>query len=95
MKEWLKNTKSENLVAYYVLTFCFGYLIYISSSKFDIEKERLVGDIKMCCITTIGLIGGYFFGASRSGTKKDDTVDKLIDHNKTMTDEKNSNPGGS
>lgn len=95
MKDWLKNTKTETAVALYILTFCFGYLIYISSSKFDIEKERLVGDIKMCCITTIGLVAGYFFTASRAGSKKDETMDKLIDHNKTITDEKNSNTGGS
>lgn len=37
MKEWLKTIKVEHAIAFYALTVCFGYLIFISTSHVAIE----------------------------------------------------------
>lgn len=99
MKDWLKNIKVEHAIAFYALTFCFGYLIYISTGHVAIERAQLISDIKIGVIGWGGLLLGYFFGASKSNDKKDDVIHRAAENNiqqtKTINDEKNSNTGGS
>ena len=87
MKDWIKSLKVEHIIAFYVLTFCFAYLFYISSSRLPNDKAQLISDVKIGVIGTITLVCGYFFGSSRGSEKKDEVIRKAaentIDNNKT------------
>lgn len=61
-------------MAFYVLTFCFAYLFYISSSRLPVDKASLISDVKMGVIGTITLVCGFYFGSSRSSAKKDEVL---------------------
>lgn len=67
MKELFKRIKFNfiNVLAFTVLTYCFGYLFYITSSRFPAERLKDIGDIKIAYIQIISLILGYFFVSSK------------------------------
>ncbi|WP_346320761.1 hypothetical protein [Chitinophaga sp. YIM B06452] len=79
MKEWLKTVKVEHAIAFYALSFCFGYLIFISTSHVSVERAQLISDIKIGVIGWGGLLLGYFFGASKSGDKKDEVIHRAAE----------------
>lgn len=81
MKEIFRGIKFNfiNVLAFSVLTYCFGYLFYITSSHFPSERLKDIGDIKIAVIQIIGIILGYFFVSSKKEQGNNNTGNNNTD----------------
>lgn len=91
MKDWLKNIKVEHALAFMSIILTYAFLFYVVIKYYEVKE--LIFTIVGVVAGNLQTVHSYFFGSNKSSQKKDETVDKLIDHNKTMADEKTSNTG--
>lgn len=91
--DMLRRVRFIHAFCIIIVGLCFAMLFYMLSSRFPDSKINMSGDIKMAVINLLTAVVMFWVGSSVSSSKKDETVTKLIDQNKTIKDEKNSNAG--
>lgn len=87
-KGFFSETKFSfpNFLAAIVIISCFVYFFWISNTKH--ETNNNVGEIKTACIALVTMVLQYFFGSSKSSTRKDETISQMASTAGSIQDEK-------
>lgn len=65
------------VVAAGVLTLAALTAVYVLMFPIPEQNETLVGQMLGALWSSLGMVVGYFFGSTRSSSKKDDTIANL------------------
>lgn len=73
-----------NFFAFWIFNICAGIWIVILFEKTARDNPH-VAEIRTACQTIMVLVIGYFFGSSKSNSQKDQTINTVVEANKTLT----------
>lgn len=73
MKSIIGNIRIHfvNFLGFYIITLCFAFFFYISSSHFPAALLKEISDIKIAMITIVSGVISYYYGSSKGKDKEE------------------------